>query len=272
MKFKMLFSFLVLILLLGNSQVFSYPNIFQSKLISELEKLITNHSITEENVSMVLQDLGWNQPTRGEILEITHLLHRHPDKNQLTNELSYFMLQRDNSQIFDLQPLQNSNKITYPQSFSEGPIITPVLEDFQVNENAGQSVKYYPVVAVEKNGGFMVAWEDYRNGARNIFGQYFYSDGSSKGTNFKINESSLRGCDPSIAVEPQGGFWVVWENYYGIVCQRYSNTGISLGSNFAVGDSEADNWAYYPQIRFNDSGNAIIIWNSLKGGNMRIFA
>ena len=78
----------------------------------------------------------------------------------------------------------------FPQNAEETRDITQVLEDFQVNENMGNVAQENPAIAVDKNGNFVVIWEDKRNGNYDIYCQRFAGNGSPQGVNFKVNDDA----------------------------------------------------------------------------------
>jgi len=89
------------------------------------------------------------------------------------------------------------------------------LQDFQVNENAGGTEQYYPDLASDKEGNYIIVWYDYRNGDADIFAQRYTYNGIPIGTNFRVNDDqgSTRQSHPAIAVDSSGNFIIVWYDW-----------------------------------------------------------
>ena len=59
-----------------------------------------------------------------------------------------------------------------------GPINAP--------SDAGSTQKWVPSIAVDPSTGFLIAWEDYRNGQADIFARQFVGSGAPVGVDFSI--------------------------------------------------------------------------------------
>ncbi|MCP3962299.1 MAG: hypothetical protein GY719_31030 [bacterium] len=92
----------------------------------------------------------------------------------------------------------------------------PVGGQFQVNSYT-TSEQWYPAVAVDADGDFVVVWERRGLGGPDpdsIQGQRYASDGSTVGGQFQINSYIMSGPDnPAVANDADGNFAVVWESY-----------------------------------------------------------
>ncbi len=158
--------------------------------------------------------------------------------------------------------------------------VDAIIPDFQVNENAGPAgaVQMRPDIAVHSSGDFMVVWRDYRNGDSDIYAQYYGSDGSPAGANFKVNddEKSIPQASPAVAADSAGGFILVWQDYrnghWDIYAQRYNGDGAPVGENFKINDDDAGAGHYDPAIAATASGGFVIAWGDFRDGDRNIYA
>ena len=138
----------------------------------------------------------------------------------------------------------------------------------------------YPEVARLPTGGFVVVWEGYdgQDGSEEgIFGQRFASTGEKVGTEFQVNSyTSGKQKRPQVAAGPDEPFIVVWtdDSYRRtVIGQRYDSGGSPLGGEFQVA-TYTTGMAYDPRIAIDNSGNLIIVWQSLlqDGSDDGVFA
>ncbi|HEY9840545.1 MAG TPA: hypothetical protein V6D23_08835, partial [Candidatus Obscuribacterales bacterium] len=96
---------------------------------------------------------------------------------------------------------------------------------------------------------------------------------------FQVNTFGANGqVTPAVAMDSDGDFVVTWENYSqdgdreGIFAQRYSSTGIPLGSEFQV-NSSTINPQRFPGVAMDSAGNFVLVWASFDqdGSNYGIF-
>jgi hypothetical protein len=160
-----------------------------------------------------------------------------------------------------------------------GPDGSPLAPQFQVNTYTfgGQS---FPAIAARENGAFVVAWVSYtdEDDTGDLFAQRFDA-GGAVGTEFLVNSlTSGRQIDPSIALDPDGGFVVVWRSFQtpgsnGLFARRFDATGTPLAVEFRVNTSTAGD-QIVPTVAANASGEFMIVWNqsSRDGSGYAVFA
>lgn len=140
------------------------------------------------------------------------------------------------------------------------------LEDFQVNENGGESNQTTPAVAMDDNGNYVVVWCDYRNGDADIFSQRYNRDGTPAGNQFKVNDDAGYSAqsNPAVAMTKDGYFWIAWEDFrngqWQIYSQCYDQNGTSIGSNFQINNESGTQNAYSPVIKADENNFFIVIW------------
>ncbi|MEO7794119.1 MAG: SdrD B-like domain-containing protein, partial [Thermoanaerobaculia bacterium] len=111
---------------------------------------------------------------------------------------------------------------------------------FQVNTDTGYN-QFDPVVAIDGDGDFVVAWSTFPPGNSSIQGQRFAAGGAALGGQFQINTVAAVGQFASIAAAPSGDFVVTWNGYFSggndssgssIQGQRFRVTGDLAGKVF----------------------------------------
>jgi hypothetical protein len=149
--------------------------------------------------------------------------------------------------------------------------------EFQINTytTADQGM---PSVARDRQGGFVVVWEDTsgQDGSyTGIFGQRFSPDGAPRGGEFQVNSSTLYPqYGPEIAATTAGSFVVAWTSWHqysnsgycctGVFGQRFSADGSPQGSEFQVNTSTSG-YQYGPVISTALDGDFVVVWTSFPG-------
>jgi hypothetical protein len=162
---------------------------------------------------------------------------------------------------------RNGNSDIYAQRYSsDGSVLGT---NFKVNDDQGSASQYYPSIAADGNGNFIITWWDSR---ADIYAQRYSSDGSALGTNFTVpDQGSAYPKEPSIAADSSGNFIITWEDMrngdYDIYAQRYSSDGSALDTNFKVNDQASlMQFDKKPSIAADGSGNFIITWEDQRNG------
>jgi len=141
--------------------------------------------------------------------------------------------------------------------------------EFQVNTYTLDS-QTNPSIAALNDGGFLVTWDSFgQDGSANgIFSQRYDSNGARVGSEFQVNTyTSNVQTNPSIAALNDGGFLVTWESShqdgsnYEIYGQRYSSSGVKIGSEFQV-NTNLSNSQTNPSITVLNDGRFVVTWQS----------
>jgi hypothetical protein len=165
-------------------------------------------------------------------------------------------------------------QLTQPRTAGAVPL--PVGPQFQVNTYT-TSHQYYPAVAADGSGGFVVVWESWESGDSDssddsVHGRRYDADGTPRGAQFQVNTytTSHQG-NPAVAADGSGGFVVVWSSFGGtgsdtddssIQGQRYDAGGTPQGAQFQV-NTYTTNDQYYPAVAAASAGDFIVVWVSL---------
>lgn len=117
--------------------------------------------------------------------------------------------------------------------------------DFRCNDNEEPAYMGYPVVAMDRQGNFVVVWEDNRNRTHtDIYAQRFDADGNRLGINFCVNEDPTESdqYSPSVAMDAQGRFIILWNDWRDvrknpeIYVQRHNAQGSRIGGNAVINE------------------------------------
>ncbi len=113
--------------------------------------------------------------------------------------------------------------------------------NFRVNDDDVETgYKWYPWMAMDADGNFVVCWQDGRNGDWDIYAQRYNSLGDTLGANFRVTDDvdSSSQYWPRMAMDGDGDFVICWQDDRNgdqdIYAQRYSSSGDTLGTNYLV--------------------------------------
>jgi Ca2+-binding RTX toxin-like protein len=159
----------------------------------------------------------------------------------------------------------------------------PVGIEFQVNAQTDGG-QLNPAVAIDDSGDFVVAWQSDSGSSDQdgygIYAQRYSASGNPLGHEFLVNRTT-RGdqITPSVGVDASGNFTIVWasENQnsdgFGILGQRFSETGRRIGSEFQVNSQDANDQTL-PAVAVSPTSDYVAAWqdDSLSAGNQDISA
>lgn len=133
-----------------------------------------------------------------------------------------------------------------------------IKENLLVNTLDGEFGAYQSnvQVAMSGNGTYAFCWEDYRNGVKEIYYQFFDKSGNKINTNIKIDSyGPLAATPPTIAANQNGIFVIAWVQSNGIiVAQRFDSYLVSFGG---IGGK-----SYLNNLSSNEISNLSIAVNS----------
>ncbi len=152
---------------------------------------------------------------------------------------------------------------------------TSLGTEFQVNTFTTHH-QFYPAVAADAGGNFVVVWRSYGSSGSDssgasIQGQRFDSAGTPLGTEFQINTyTTWRQLTPAVAADAGGNFVVVWSSDgssgsdssdFSIQGQRFDSAGTPLGTEFQVNTYTTDHQEW-PVVALIAGGNVVVVWGS----------
>ena len=146
----------------------------------------------------------------------------------------------------------------------------PLGPEFRVNTYTTDN-QFFPVVAADPAGNFVVAWISYGQDGSFLgdFGQRYAASGVPLGPEFRVNTYTT-GSQGYVAVasDAAGNFVVTWNSYpgqdgssFGTFGQRYAASGVPLGPEFRV-----NTYTTYaqgvPSVASDPAGFFVIVWGS----------
>jgi hypothetical protein len=134
----------------------------------------------------------------------------------------------------------------------------PVADEFQVNPYPNYA-EIKPVIGIQPNGDFVIAWRRVQSNNYGVNAQCFKSNGSLSGLEFEVSAYPLFNVDgrPAIGVQANGNFIIAWSIGSGGNKARYYHANCSaLGSEFVVSTTITE---YDPTIGVQSNGNFIIV-------------
>lgn len=152
-------------------------------------------------------------------------------------------------------------------------------DEFQVNTytNNGQ---YYPTVALDGLGRFVIAWASQGSGGTDdsnssIQARRYSSLGVPEGPEFQVNTYTYGiQFEPDIAADSTGGFVVTWQSRgsHGndtaddsVQLRRFTNAGLPVGSDFQVNEY-TPGYQGAPAIASTPDGRFVVAWFSTLSG------
>lgn len=158
----------------------------------------------------------------------------------------------------------------------------PLGSNFRVNDDPGTAAQWFPTIAADGSGHFVIAWQDYRGDKWDVYVQRYDTSGTALGVNFKVNEDSVESESPftgkwrfpAIAAEASGNFAVAWQGEvngnWNIYAQRCDSSGSVVGSNFKVNDDAGSPSCQYfsPALAMDTWGNFVITWTDCRNHSL----
>ena len=154
--------------------------------------------------------------------------------------------------------------------------------EFQINE-VTLGDQYYPSVAHDSKGNFVVVWVDRTIPNHNIIGRRFDRSGTPLAQEFQINtDTQFRHTRSHVSQDPKGNFVVIWNSRdqdgsgLGIFGRRFNSAGAPQSAEFQM-NSYTSGYQGHAGISHDPNGNFVVAWASRaqKGGsyyNLGIFA
>jgi len=150
--------------------------------------------------------------------------------------------------------------------------------NFRVNDDLGTSSNWWPSVAIDTDGDFVICWYDERTGDYDIYAQRYNSSGDTVGANFRVSDDqgTTSQWEPSIAMDANGDFVICWCDYRSgdgdIYAQRYNSSGDTVGANFRVNDDPGRASQWGPSIAMDTAGAFVICWEDDRADYGDIYA
>jgi len=137
---------------------------------------------------------------------------------------------------------------------------------------SGTTWQQHPTIGCTRSGDTIyVAWDDQRNGTRDVYFARSIDDGQSFEPNILVNDTAgtipSSQWMPSLWVNRLGNVYVCWMDlrsgaWYAIYTDRSTDGGVSFAQNILVSDSIAR--ASYPSVTADDSDYVFVAWHDAR--------
>ena len=149
----------------------------------------------------------------------------------------------------------------------------PVIPATVASSDAGSTLHWVPSVAVRPGAGYLIAWEDYRNGNADIYARLFDGNGGGTGADFSLVPSPSDAAEqyaPAVVYSTTHDYVIAWldqrkgQEIYG---QRFSPTAGLVGGNVDISgpDSLAANWDV--DLSSSAGGAVLVCWAAFGAEN-----
>jgi hypothetical protein len=117
-----------------------------------------------------------------------------------------------------------------------------------VNDDVGSAWQWFPDIAMDGSGNFVIAWQDARNGNWDIYAQRYDSSGNPVGSNYMVNNSqyaSFVQLYPAVAANSSYIYFTWqdnrrgkgWDIYAKVVDWNWSGTGVEEEQDVSLPNS-----------------------------------
>jgi hypothetical protein len=160
----------------------------------------------------------------------------------------------------------NSEDNFYAQYFDRQGIATG--PNIKVNDAPSTSIWCWPGIAIDRDGNFVLTWNDDRDGDMDIFLQQFLKGGTPVGANIKVNENTGNAHQlyPRILLASTGNFTIIWGEWqdgsFEPHAQRFNSDGSKIGNNFKINSKDqrgADYWGT-SWIAMDEQNRMVVAW------------
>jgi len=169
--------------------------------------------------------------------------------------------------VWESESQDNGTEGVYGQRYDA--FVAPLGGEFQVNTYS-TSWQQSPAVAMDADGDFVVVWNSWEQDGSSygIYGRLYDGSGGPPGGEFRVNtRTDGRQSEPSVAMDADGNFVVVWESHgqdgssSGIYGQRFDALGSPSGTEFLV-NTQTFEGQYSPSVAMDDDGDFVVVWQS----------
>jgi len=153
------------------------------------------------------------------------------------------------------------------------PSGTPLLGPKQVNSDGGSVSHWAPAVACASGSGFLVCWEDYRNGQADIYARQYTGSGSEVGSDFSVvppPADVAAQYSPRVTYSVKDRYVIGWTDLrlgQEIYLQRYNQTTGLVGANQQVSSGHAMVLNRDLDLSSAASGKTHVVWSASGADN-----
>ena len=138
--------------------------------------------------------------------------------------------------------------------------------EFRISDDSFVVSTDPPAVAIDASGNFVVVWTSDHEMASSIYARRYNSSGVALGAQFMVSGEFIDNSSPSVAMDNNGDFVVVWKQGSVatslIYAQRYNSSGVAQGAILKI-SGVAETIAERPAVAMDSSGDFIIVWEDI---------
>jgi hypothetical protein len=148
--------------------------------------------------------------------------------------------------------------------------------NFRVSDDRASSQQRVSSIAMATAGQVLVAWEDERNGAADIYSVTLDEAGRPTGPNRRLNDDGPGGAAQyyAAAASGRGRSIVAWSdgrNGYQVYGQMLDAAGLPVGANFQVNSTAPGSSQWYAFCAMDSSDIATVCWMDTRLGTYQMF-
>ncbi len=172
--------------------------------------------------------------------------------------------------IFVWQDSRSGNNDIYAQRVDATGVPKWTTNGIAVCATAGDQLG--PSIVADGAGGAIVAWQDSRNGAYDIYAQRVSATGSTQWTagGVAVCLAAAAQESPTLASDGTGGAIITWQDNrsgnFDVYAQRVSAAGVAQWTTDGVALCTAPDYQAFPVIIPDGTGGAIVTWEDHRGG------
>ncbi|MCK5126477.1 MAG: T9SS type A sorting domain-containing protein [candidate division Zixibacteria bacterium] len=158
--------------------------------------------------------------------------------------------------------------VYYQKLDSTGTIGTNLNITTELPDSSHQS----PAIGSTGWGKTVIAWADLRNNNWDVFAQLLDINGSTIGTNHRVNDdaSVTPQHEPDIALSPDGWYVVSWYDRRNgnddVFLQKFDSSGSPVGSNLMVNENIGTTRQKFPSVAIGGNGTILVVWTDWRHG------
>jgi hypothetical protein len=180
--------------------------------------------------------------------------------------------------LFDVDVYPDGRAVAVWEDYSLGGSIiaariigsggTFVTAPMMVNADGGSVSHWVPSVAVEPSAGFLVSWEDYRNGNADIFAQLYSGAGAMIGSNFALVPTPHNTAEqyaPHVAFLTSNRYVISWLDQRSgqeVYLHEYNTNSGLVGANTLVSGGDPLESAWDIDLAVAPDGPLLVSWAS----------
>ena len=144
------------------------------------------------------------------------------------------------------------------------------IDDDPLDTGNGGTIQWHPTVEGLPDGGFIVAWEDWREGIQqDIYARQFDVSGAAVGAGFLVNtDGGTRNQKvPAMVLLADSSIVIAWHDNragagnYDIYVRHYDKSLTPMGAEFRVNSDNSTYHQWFPSLATLSGGGYVVAWS-----------